>query len=116
RYLAQWCNDCHTADYAQKESAVEEDKWLMGVPLGWRGPWGTTYASNLRLSLKNFSEDDWVRYARSLKTRPPMPYWALNKMKEEDLRSLYRFITHLGPAGEPMPQYVLPGEEPRTAF
>lgn len=34
--------------------------WLTGSPMGWRGPWGTTYAVNLRLSVESYTEDQWV--------------------------------------------------------
>ena len=42
------CNDCHTAGYAMTNGKVPEKDWLAGDRLGWRGPWGTTYAVNLR--------------------------------------------------------------------
>jgi len=45
-----------------------------------------------------------------------MPWYTLNQMAESDLRDLYRFIHHLGPAGGPAPAYVPPGEEPGTPF
>ena len=53
RYLAiiGGCNDCHTDGYLQAEGDVPEDRWLLGSPVGWRGPWGTTYPPNLRLSV-----------------------------------------------------------------
>ena len=39
--------------------------------LGWRGPWGTTYPPNLRLSIPAMTEDEWVKKAATLTTRPP---------------------------------------------
>ena len=45
------CNDCHTAGYAESAGEVPESDWLQGDSLGWQGPWGTTYATNLRLQL-----------------------------------------------------------------
>ena len=82
------CNDCHTAGYAPSGGAIPEEKWLLGDSLGYRGPWGTTYATNLRQNIQNFSEDGWISYARNLKTRPPMPWWALNAMTDDDLRAI----------------------------
>src|SRR3982751_5765664 len=51
KYLVQTsgCNDCHTAGYAQSGGNVPESEWLKGDMVGWRGAWGTTYPSNLRL-------------------------------------------------------------------
>ena len=45
------CNDCHTPNYPQSGGKTPEKDWLTGDALGWRGPWGTTYAPNLRLSI-----------------------------------------------------------------
>jgi hypothetical protein len=115
RYIARiaGCNDCHTPNYATTGGAVPEQQWLTGDRLGWRGPWGTTYPSNLRLALSRLSEDEWVRNARTLSYRPPMPWFALRDMDETDLRAFYRFVRALGPGGEPAPAYLPPGAQPR---
>lgn len=115
RYIARiaGCNDCHTPNYAMTGGAVPEQQWLTGDRLGWRGAWGTTYPSNLRLALARLSEDDWVRNARTISYRPPMPWFALRDMDEADLRAFYRFVRALGPAGEPAPAYVPPGTQPQ---
>jgi len=42
-------NDCHTAGYMQAEGKIPENLCLMGDTFGWRGSWGTTYGTNLRL-------------------------------------------------------------------
>ncbi len=51
RYLVKTtgCNDCHTAGYTQTAGGTPQKAWLQGDVVGWQGPWGTTYASNLRL-------------------------------------------------------------------
>lgn len=114
RYLVQLggCNDCHTPGYAASGGKVPESQWLVGDQLGWRGEWGTTYPRNLRLLLNAMSEDDWVQWARTLKTRPPMPWFNVNAMSEQDQRALYRFVRSLGPAGVPAPAFVPPDQEP----
>ena len=118
RYLVNQagCNDCHSPGYAISDGATSEDTWLTGDALGWRGPWGTTYPSNLRLIVTKLSEDQWMAYAKNLRTRPPMPWYNLRRMKDKDLRAIYAFISKLGPAGQPAPEYVLPGEEPKTPY
>jgi mono/diheme cytochrome c family protein len=115
RYIARiaGCNDCHTPNYAQSGGQVPEKDWLTGDRLGWRGPWGTTYPANLRLALARLSEADWLRNARSAEYRPPMPWFALRDMSDDDLRALYRFIRSLGTAGEAAPAYLPPGVEPQ---
>ena len=59
RYLVMvgGCNDCHTAGYGPSNGRIDEKHWLTGDSLGWRGPWGTTYAAILRLSLQPMREE-----------------------------------------------------------
>ena len=59
RYLSKiaGCNDCHTPGYTVSGGKVPENLWLTGDALGWRGPWGTTYASNLRDKVPKMSEE-----------------------------------------------------------
>lgn len=118
RYLVKvaGCNDCHTADYMLHKGEVRESEWLLGNTTGWRGFWGTTYATNLRLYLQPFSEEQWLTVARNKPARPPMPWYALRDMSDEDLRALYRYIRHLGPAGSSAPAFVPPDQEPVTAY
>lgn len=115
RYLMRitGCNDCHTAGYAATGGKVPEQQWLLGDQLGWRGPWGTTYPSNLRLFMQKITEQQWISIARTVEYRPPMPWFSLRAMSEQDLRAMYRYVRHLGPAGEPAPAYLPPGEVPK---
>lgn len=110
------CNDCHTANYLQTEGAVPESDWLTGSPIGWRGPWGTTYASNLRLVVEEVAEDAFVQMLRMRKAMPPMPWMNVNQMSEPDMRAVYRYLRSLGPAGARMPAPVGPDEEPATPY
>ncbi len=115
RYLVNvaGCNDCHTPGYAAAEGQVSEKLWLTGDALGWSGPWGTTYATNLRLYMTRHTEASWLQTARHFKPRPPMPWFNVHAMSDRDLRALYRYVRHLGPAGEPAPAYVPPGGTPQ---
>jgi mono/diheme cytochrome c family protein len=118
RYVAiiGGCNDCHTAGYPQKGGQVAESEWLLGNAVGFRGPWGTSYPTNLRLSLSKMTEAQWVAYAQKLQVRPPMPWFNLNKMSDADLRALYQFVKSLGAPGKPAPDAVPAGTEPKTPF
>ena len=118
RYLIKitGCNDCHTAGYAPTGGKVPEAQWLTGDALGWRGPWGTTYPTNLRLYMQDLTEDQWVKKAKTLMARPPMPWFNVRDMSTSDLRAVYRYIRHLGPAGKPAPAYVGPDQTPAQPF
>ena len=117
RYLVtvSGCNDCHTAHYMEKGGQVPEAERLAGVPVGFQGPWGTTYPANLRLVMQSLSEGDWLKKARS-PMRPPMPWFNLAAMTDADLRALHRYVRSLGEPGAPAPAYLAPGEEPRTPY
>lgn len=118
RYLAVvgGCNDCHTDGYLQTEGNVPEEQWFTGSPLGWQGPWGTTYAANLRLTVENLEEDAWVSLLRTRTARPPMPWMNVSKMSEPDMRALYRYLRALGPAGVTMPPALPPEAVPSTPY
>ena len=118
RYLVKvsGCNDCHTPGYLKSDGKVPESEWLKGDTFGWRGAWGTTYASNLRLYMQKLDEKAWIQDAKTMKRRPPMPWFNLNDMKEEDLKAIYHFVRSLGEPGVPAPAYVPPGEEPSQPY
>jgi len=118
RYLARvsGCNDCHTATYALRDGEVPEDTWLLGDVFGWRGPWGTTYSSNLRLFIAAMAQDQWLEYSRQFRTRPPMPWFNVRAMVDADLTAIYQFIRYLGPSGVAAPAYVPPDKEPAPPY
>jgi mono/diheme cytochrome c family protein len=117
KYLVQiaGCNDCHTPGYTASGGKVEERLWLTGDRLGWRGPWGTTYPSNLRLLVKEMTADQFMQHARR-ELRPPMPWFNLRDMSDRDLKAIHAYVKHLGPAGHPAPQYVPPDQTPSGPF
>lgn len=118
RYLVMitGCNDCHTPNFLVNGGKTPEQDRLIGGKLGWRGPWGTTYPSNLRLYFSDLTEEQWLRTAREIQRRPPMPYFSLNAMTDADLKSIYRYIRALGPVGEPAPAFVPPDREPPQPY
>lgn len=118
RYLVvvTGCNDCHTDGYLMTEGNIPEEDWLTGSPVGWHGPWGTTYPTNLRLRVQEWSEDAWVQTLKPRKALPPMPWMNVNQMNEEDMRAIYAYIQSLGPKGEHMPLALAPGITPDTPY
>jgi mono/diheme cytochrome c family protein len=110
------CNDCHTADYNMKGGVINPDTALKGNPVGYQGPWGTTYAVNLRLLASTMKEDDWVKYLQTFSARPPMPFYNVHAMDEVQMRSLYQYVVSLGAPGEPAPAYVPPGQKPTSPY
>ena len=110
------CHDCHTEGYMESNGQIDPAKALKGSSIGWRGPWGTTYAKNLRITAHVFSERRFVQRMKILTTRPPMPWYNVRAMDESDLQSLYQYIKSLGEVGEQAPMLVGSGQEPQTPY
>ncbi len=111
RYLVAigGCNDCHTPGYAQQGEQIPEQNRLTGAALGFSGPWGVSYPTNLRLSAARMSKAEWLAKARR-NGLPPMPWTALQAMSKDDLGAVYRYLRALGPAGEAAPLALAPGQ------
>ena len=110
------CTDCHTPAYAERGGEVPRQEWLVGSPLGFSGPWDTTYAANLRMKVAEMDEAGWLKYTADLRTRPIMPDFAIRAMHEDDRRALYRFIKSLGPGGQKAPEYLPAGQTPPLPY
>lgn len=117
RYLiaTSGCNDCHTGGYSERNGQVPEWDWLTGSSVGYQGPWGTSYAGNLRLLVQPMNEEQWLEFARAERL-PPMPWFALRDMSDADLIAIYKFIRSLRPKGSHAPAAVPPGREVTTPF
>jgi mono/diheme cytochrome c family protein len=110
------CHDCHTADYGEKGGVINPDTAMKGNPVGYQGPWGTTYAPNLRIVAAGVNEDDWVKYLQTFTAKPPMPFYNVHALDEIQMRSLHQYIVSLGEPGDPAPAYVPPGEKPKFPY
>ena len=117
RYLVatSGCNDCHTPGYPEAGGKIPQTQWLTGSPVGFQGPWGTSYPANLRIKLQGMTEQEWLARVRK-PMLPPMPWFNLRDMNDTDLVAIYRFIRALGPAGEPAPASAAPGVAVNTPY
>src|SRR2546430_15525751 len=85
------CNDCHTPGTFW--NAADSTRLLSGSELGWKGPWGRTYARNLtpepQTGIGAWSESDIVTAIRMGKRPdgtlllPPMP-WSDYAVRSEE--------------------------------
>lgn len=118
RYLVRvaGCNDCHTPGFMERGEAVPESEWLIGSALGFKGPWGTSYAANLRAKVHAMPEETWVAGVKSITGRPPMPWPSVHAMADSDLRNIYRYVKSLGPSDNPIPAALPPGRTPTTPY
>ena len=118
RYLitVAGCNDCHTDGYLFNDGQVPEQQRFLGSSLGWQGPWGTSYARNLRLTVTTMTEDEWVEMLKTRNALPPMPWFNVRQMAEADMRAIYQYLVSMGPAGEQPPTPVAAGQKPTTPY
>tara|TARA_R100001377_G_C3191751_1_gene110895 strand:+ start:496 stop:702 length:207 start_codon:yes stop_codon:yes gene_type:complete len=61
------------------------------------------------------NEEQFIARSRS-ELLPPMPWFNLRAMSEDDLRAIYRYISSLGELGEAMPAYMPPGTVPDSPY
>ena len=66
--------------------------------------------------MQHLSEEQWVTIARAAEFRPPMPWYMLREMTEQDLWAIYWFIRTLGPAGQEAPAVLPPTQEPPEPY
>jgi mono/diheme cytochrome c family protein len=109
------CHDCHTPGFNEAAGNVPQSQWLIGNFVGFQGPWGTSYPVNLRLYVQNLSEAQWLARVRQ-PMRPPMPWFNLRDMTDDDLVAMYRFMRSLAPIGEPAPVAAAPGQKVTTPY
>jgi mono/diheme cytochrome c family protein len=110
------CNDCHTPGWRESDGNLPVSQWMIGVPIGFRGPWGTIYPTNVRLRFQQMSESEWLHAVETRGGHPPMKWTDLRVLSITDRKAIYRFIRSLGPAGVPAPNDVPPDKEPTTPF
>lgn len=110
------CNECHTPGWRESGGTVPVERWMTGTNVGYRGPWGTVYPTNVRLWFRQIDERHWLFEARTRGGRPPMPWDRIHTLSVDDQRAIYRFVRYLGPAGKPAPGELPPWKKPATPF
>lgn len=126
RYLVQVmsCGDCHTPGTFY--GAPDTTRLLSGSELGWKGPWGVTYAANLTPDLDTgLGYWNAAELAKTLRTgvrpdgsalRPPMPVTNLMALSEDDAAAIAAYLMDLKPVAHAVPTVLKPGVEPKGAF
>ena len=118
RYLVAFgaCNDCHTPGWRESDGRIALKDWMTGSTIGMRGPWGTSYPTNVRLWFSQTTEADWLFSIKTRAGHPPMHWHDLRFLTQSDQRTIFRFIHHLGPAGKSAPAALPPNREPTTQY
>lgn len=111
------CNDCHTPGYFY--GAPDTTRRLSGSELGWKGPWGVSYARNLtpepQTGIGAWSETDIITALWTGKRPdgtmllPPMPWRDFAAMTDEDAMAIAKYLKTLAPVMHKMPDRLPPG-------
>ena len=110
------CNDCHTPGTLY--GAPDFKRQLAGSELGWRGPWGVSYPSNLTPDLET-GLGAWtnVEIERALRSGvkkdgspilPPMPWPNTARLTPDDMSSLIAYLKSLPPVVHKVPANLPP--------
>jgi mono/diheme cytochrome c family protein len=87
----------------------------------WSGPWGTSFTANLTPD-KETGLGDWTEemFIATMKTGrhqgkgrpllPPMPYFNLQKLTDEDIKSVFAYLQSLTPIHNKVPAPIDPEE------
>jgi mono/diheme cytochrome c family protein len=84
----------------------------------WSGPWGISYAFNLtpdeNTGLGIWTEEMFVKTMRtgrhmgaSRPILPPMPWWTLASLEDQDLKAVFAYLRSLKPIKNRVPQPVI---------
>jgi mono/diheme cytochrome c family protein len=89
----------------------------------WHGPWGTSYTYNLTpdsvTGTGTWTEEMFINTLRSGKhwgtsrpIMPPMPWFNLAKMTDQDLKAIYAYLRTIPPIHNQVPAYEPPAGAP----
>ena len=109
------------------DTSVTNSKWYHGSMdlTAWVGPWGVSYAANLTpdgpTGLGNWTEEIFIKAMRSGKHMgfgrpilPPMPWFNLANIPDEDLRAIFSYLKSLKPIKNQVPPPVPPNMVAQT--
>jgi mono/diheme cytochrome c family protein len=119
------CNDCHTPGYFY--GAPDTSRALSGSELGWKGPWGVSFARNLtpdpQTGIGPWSESDIVTAIRTGKRPdgrmllPPMPWPDFANLTDDDAMAIAKYLKTIPPVSHKVPDILPPdGTAPASAF
>ena len=115
----------HPADFTLPPPPPASGPWvghIAATNTAWAGPWGVSFTANLtpdpETGLGKWTEDMFMATMRTGRHQgkgrqllPPMPYWMLGNLEDEDLRSLFAYLQSLPPVKNRVPAPIDPEEK-----
>jgi len=104
---------------------LPEGPWLWigaATNTAFAGPWGVSFAANLTPDPSGLAGLDEANFVRALRTGkhygtarpilPPMPWQAMSRMTDEDLRSIFAYLQVVPPVENHVPEPIAPATVP----
>jgi mono/diheme cytochrome c family protein len=115
----------HPADVVMPPPPAASGPWIAHVAAtntAWAGPWGVSFTANLtpdpETGLGKWTEDMFIATMRTGRHQgkgrallPPMPYWMLGALGDEDLRSVFAYLQSLPPVRNRVPAPIDPEDK-----
>ena len=113
------CTECHTPGTFY--GAPDFERFLSGSELGWAGPWGVAYASNLTPDAET-GIGKWkpMEIAKAIRSgnrpdgrqlAPAMPWLNYSNLSEADAMAIAVYLKTLKPVKHAVPKPLPPGAE-----
>jgi mono/diheme cytochrome c family protein len=105
--------------------ALPPGPWALtaaGTMTAWAGPWGVSYTANLtpdkETGLGDWTEEMFIATMRTGRHQgkgrpllPPMPYFNLKGLSDEDIKSVFAYLQSLPPMKNRVPAPIDPPEQ-----
>lgn len=112
----------HPAEMQMPPAPPASGPWIAHVSAtntAWAGPWGVSFTANLtpdkETGLGAWTEDMFIATMRTGRHQgkgrqilPPMPYWMLGNLEDEDLKSIFAYLQSLPPVKNRVPAPIDP--------
>ena len=115
----------HPADFVVTTPPKLQEPWAWAAAAtntAFAGPWGISYAMNLtpdrETGLGDWTEDMFIATMRTGRhqgkgraIKPPMPYFIIGNLNDEDIKSLFAYLQSLKPVRNRVPNTIDPPEK-----
>ena len=117
----------HPSDFVVDTPPTLQQPWVWAAAAtntAFAGPWGISYAMNLtpdkETGLGEWTEEMFIATMRTGRhqgkgraIKPPMPYFIVGALNDEDIKSLFAYLQSLKPVRNRIPNTVDPPESDR---
>jgi len=117
----------HPSDFVMPPAPPAHGPWIghsSATNTAFAGPWGVSFTANLTpdkdTGLGAWTEDMFLATMRTGRHQgkgrailPPMPYWMVGALPDEDIKSIFAYLQSLAPVKNKVPAPIEPAEGSR---